>query len=148
MFNLNNTPLKPSKILLCIYTAGHVCALLALFSAHLETFALLICSLLVCASFAFNLREKVLLSAPLSIVSISWDADDKRMKLQQKNNQILEVEKITQRLSHTYGVYLVLQVPERFFPVTLLVLSDGINQADFRRLRVLVDYAQVEANSN
>lgn len=144
MFNLSNTRLQASKTLLCTYTAGHLLALASLLYSDIEVMKQLISCAAVIGSFFFNLHEKVLLTASLSVIAISWDADAKSMRLQQRNGQVLMVEKITQRLSHTYGVYLVTKVPERFFPVTLLILRDSLSAAEFRRLRVLVSYAQVD----
>lgn len=147
MFNLNRLDISPSCTLLYFYIGVHLLCFFSLLYASIPALTQIILSFIICSSFIFSFRNNISLQAPLSIRSISWNADQQQMSLIQLNGVRMEVINLKQVTVFPFGVFLWCEVEERLFNVPVMVMRDSCNQDAFRRLRVLAIHATVASET-
>jgi len=147
VFSLSNAVIKPSRTLLFIYGGVHLLACYSLFYAAIPVVISVFGSVLVLASFAFFIKERVLLASAQAIVAFSWDCETNRIILKQKDNELLYVTSIKRKVVTPWFILIECRIEQRFFPIPVICMWDGFCSENFRRLRVLLFYASPQGAS-
>lgn len=145
MFSLSNTLIKPSRTLLFFFCGVHLLALVSISVLTIDWFAKLISYLIVVLIFALNFSERVLLTSPHSVEALTWNVEERSMYLRLKNDQVLYVLELRQRIITPFMVCLLVEVEGRYFPLPIVVFHDSSNEVEFRRLKVLAHYGKVRS---
>lgn len=136
MFSLNNTLLKPSRILLIGFSGVHVAAFLSVSIVDLSALVTTLYVLFISFHCLLFYRPYISLSADCSIVRVYWDVDSEMLRFQQRNGEWLDVESFRQQAVLPFAVLLRVNVEQRYLPLFVIICSDACNKQDFRRLRV------------
>ncbi len=147
MFSLNNIPIAPSRTLFVISSGVHVLAVALCLAYELPLLFQLLMAITILLAYIYFYRRHISLLSPFSIHKLSWLAEEKSFSLKQRNGQWLTVTAIQTKLMTPFAVFMNVQVEQRLFPVPLIIWKDSIGADNFRRLRVLMGYAHIDALS-
>lgn len=136
MFSLNNTLLKPSRILLICFSGVHVAAFLSVLKVNLSSLTTTLALLFVTIHFLAYYRSYISLTADCSILRVYWNVDAEMLRFQQRDGEWLDVKSFRQMTVLPFAVFLRVDVEQRYLPVFLMIFCDACNKQDFRRLRV------------
>ena len=148
MFNLVNCPIQPSRTLLLLYLGVHLLALIYVSGLDVELFVKLVLSGLTTLIFLHSFSVRVLLRSPDAVTALTWLPDDKVLRLQLGGFEWVQVTAIRQKVVTPVCVYMLLDVEERMFPIPVTLFADSSSKADFRRLKVLVGFATLNAETS
>lgn len=135
-----NTPIKPSSKQIAIVCAFHVLAVVAIALAYIPLWAKVLAILLLAFMFWLSWRP-LKLQLPSSIVALA--VDDADWTITFKNGQRLRVQ-LQVWAVWRYLMVLDFQAKDVNSNYRVLIWSDSLKQADYRRLQVRLRLAGAE----
>ncbi len=69
------------------------------------------------------------------------------MQIRLKNDQVLYATEFKQRVVTPLMVCLLVEVEERYFPLSVVIFRDSCSEIEFRRLRVLAFHGKVRLDA-
>lgn len=136
MFSPTEFNLTPSRSLIYLILGSHTLVLISLCLTQLEQFVRLTLVLLTLFSFALNFYRYGSSSYCDRINKLRWNADRQEISIR-RGERWLVVDKVYSAVVLPYAVVLRLKTEGYLLPQSLVVMFDGLTEADFRRLRVL-----------
>lgn len=136
MFSPIEFNLTPSRSLIYLILGSHTLVLISLYLAQLEPFVRTMLVAFTLLSLALHVYRYGSSNYRNRINALRWNADRQEISVR-RDERWLAVDKIDSAVVLPYAVVLRLKTEGYLLPQSLVVMFDGLPEAEFRRLRVL-----------
>jgi len=139
VFSPLETGFRPSRYLVATVAVSHLLILFSLFLADLPSLLRLLLLAISLISLVYQLN-RCRMNFPDAILALRWDADKKQLHLFMRDSGWLRVERIKSAVALPWAVVMQLELKQRYFLQSLVVMRDATDADSFRRLQVMANY--------